>query len=178
MRRSTDTHPRESREMMELRRVLEVEALAVRTENQQSRRTTSSRVAAAIAVAAALVFGTLQLGDSLATASSAPHGAGSTNEGGAGSSRGPATGIEDIVAGACAGAVTEATYERLASRITLTKDSKVVAQWEIYGEQRIAWVEPIGTYSARSNQITLPRSVRLVVSSSRVTEARLMPACK
>ena len=44
----------------------------------------------------------------------------------------------DIVAGACAGAVTEATYERLASRITLTKDSKVVAQWEIYGEQRIA----------------------------------------
>ncbi len=178
MRRSTDTHPRESREMMELRRVLEVEALAVRTENQQSRRTTSSRVAAAIAVAAALVFGTLQLGDSLATASSAPHGAGSTNEGGAGSSRGPATGIEDIVAGACAGAVTEATYERLASRITLTKDSKVVAQWEIYGEQRIAWVEPIGTYSARSNQITLPRSVRLVVSSSRVAEVRLMPACK
>lgn len=164
--------------MMELRRVLEVEALAVRTENQQSRRTTSSRVAAAIAVAAALVFGTLQLGDSLATASSAPHGAGSTNEGGAGSSRGPATGIEDIVAGACAGAVTEATYERLASRITLTKDSKVVAQWEIYGEQRIAWVEPIGTYSARSNQITLPRSVRLVVSSSRVAEVRLMPACK
>lgn len=164
--------------MMESSRVLEVEVLAMRTENQQSRRTTSSRVAAAIAVAAALVFGTLQLGDSLATASSAPHGAGSTNEGGAGSSRGPATGIEDIVAGACAGAVTEATYERLASRITLTKDSKVVAQWEIYGEQRIAWVEPIGTYSARSNQITLPRSVRLVVSSSRVTEARLMPACK
>ena len=178
MRRSTDTHPRESREMMESSRVLEVEVLAMRTENQQSRRTTSSRVAAAIAVAAALVFGTLQLGDSLATASSAPHGAGSTNEGGAGSSRGPATGIEDIVAGACAGAVTEATYERLASRITLTKDSKVVAQWEIYGEQRIAWVEPIGTYSARSNQITLPRSVRLVVSSSRVAEVRLMPACK
>lgn len=178
MRRSTDTHPRESREMMESSRVLEVEVLAMRTENQQSRRTTSSRVAAAIAVAAALVFGTLQLGDSLATASSAPHGAGSTNEGGAGSSRGPATGIVDIVAGACAGAVREATYERLASRITLTKDSKVVAQWEIYGEQRISWVEPIGTYSARSNQITLPRSVRLVVSSSRVAEVRLMPACK
>ena len=181
MRRSTDTHPRESREMMESSRVLEVEVLAMRTENQQSRRTTSSRVAAAIAVAAALVFGTLQLGDSLATASSAPHGIvplGSTNEGGAGSSRGPATGIVDIVAGACAGAVTEATYERLASRITLTKDSKVVAQWEIYGEQRISWVEPIGTYSARSNQITLPRSVRLVVSSSRVAEVRLMPACK
>jgi hypothetical protein len=74
--------------------------------------------------------------------------------------------------------VTEATYKHLASRITLTKDSRVVAQWEIYGEQRIAWVEPVGVYSIHSNQSTMTKNVRVVVSSSRVAEVRLMPGCK
>lgn len=149
------------------------------TENLQRRSTASAVVAIVVAVAA--LVGTLQIGIPLASASGAPHGIvtlGSTNEGGSGSSRGPATGIVDIIAGPCASIVTEATYERLASRITLTKDSKVVAQWEIYGEQRIAWVEPVGVYSIHSNQSTTPKSVRVVVSSSRVALVRLMPACK
>jgi hypothetical protein len=151
------------------------------TENLQSRRATSSKVVAIVVAVAALVVGGLQIGIPLATASGEPHGIvplGSTNEGGSGSSRSSTTGIVDIVAGPCATIATEATYEHLASRITLTKDSKVVAQWEIYGEQRIAWVEPVGVYSIRSNQITMPKSVPVVVSSSRVAEVRLMPACK
>ncbi|MHB2028668.1 MAG: hypothetical protein ACYCPT_07605 [Acidimicrobiales bacterium] len=155
--------------------------MTVLTGNPKSRRVTSSKVVAIALVLAALVVGVLPIGISLATASGVPHGIvllGSTNEGGSGSSRGPATGIVDIVAGPCAGAVAEATYEHLASRITLRKDSKVVAQWEIYGEQRIAWVEPVGVYSIHSNQNTTPKSRRVVVSSSRVAEVRLMPACK
>ena len=155
--------------------------LTMLKENLQSRRATSSKVLTIAVAVAALVIGCLQIGIPLAAASGDPHGVVplvSTNEGGSGSSRGPATGIVDIVAGPCATIVTESTYEHLASRITLTKDSKVVAQWEIYGEQRIAWVVPVGAYSIRSNQIRMPKSVPIVVSSSRVAEVRLMPACK
>lgn len=148
-------------------------------ENLKRRSITVTVVAILVAVAA--LIGLLQNGGPRATAPSASRGVvplGLTNEGGSGSSRGPATGIVDILAGPCATAVTEATYEHLASRITLSKDSKVVAQWEIYGQQRIAWVEPVGVYSIYSNQSTMTKSVRLVVSSSRVAEVRLMPACK
>ena len=123
-------------------------------------------------------------GVTLATASAAPvvrHGIvpiGSTNEGGSGGHPGPATGLLDITAGPCAGLVTEATYVHLPSRITLLQNFKVVAQWEIYGEQRIAWVEPVGVYSIRSNQPTAKKDMRVVVSSSHVATVRLMPACK
>jgi len=153
--------------------------VTVPTENLKKRSTTITFVAILVVVAASV--GVLQIGSPLATASNAPQGVvplGSTNEGGSGSSRGPATGIVDIIAGPCAGMVKEATYEGLTSRIKLTKDSKVVAQWEIHGRQRIAWVEPVGVYSIHSNQSTTLKRVRVVVSPSRVAEVRLMPACK
>jgi hypothetical protein len=53
-----------------------------------------------------------------------------------------------------------------------------VARWERFGKQRIAWVEPVGVYSIRSNQPTMTKSVRVVVTSSHVAEVQLMPACK
>ena len=148
-------------------------------ENPKRRSTTVTVVA--ILVVVAVLIGFLQNGGPRVTAPSASRGVvplGLTNEGGSGSSRGPATGIVDILAGPCATAVTEATYEHLASRITLSKDSKVVAQWEIYGQQRIAWVEPVGVYSVHSNQSATPRRVRVVVTSSQVAEVRLIPGCK
>ena len=145
------------------------------------RRTPTVRTVFAIVVATTALLAAVFAGISEASASGSPHGIvtlGDTNEGGSGSSNGPATGILDILAGPCAIAVTEATYEHLTARITLTKDAKVVARWKTFGEQRIAWVEPVGVYSIRSNQPTMTRSVRVVVTSSHVTEVRLMPACK
>ncbi len=140
-----------------------------------------TRIGLAIAVATAAIVATLFTGIREVAASGSPHGIvtlGKTNEGGSGSSNGPATGILNILAGPCASAVREATYEEMTSLITLTKDAKVVARWEIYGKQRIAWVEPVGVYSIRSNQPTMTKGIRIVVSSSNVAEVRLMPACK
>jgi len=103
---------------------------------------------------------------------------GQTNEGGSGSSSGAASGILDIFAGPCAVGVSENTYKRLTARITLSEDAAVVAQWKIFGEQRIAWVEPVGVYSIRSNQPTMTKSQRVDVTQSHVAKVFLMPACK
>ena len=83
----------------------------------------------------------------------APHGIvpiGATNEGTNGAPHGPATGILDISAAPCVGVATVKVYEALPSRITVLHGTKVVARWEIYGMQRIAWVEPVGTYLVHS----------------------------
>jgi hypothetical protein len=145
------------------------------------RRNSTARTTVAIVVVVAALIGALQIGISTASASGASHGIvtlGKTNEGGSGSSRGAATGIVDILAGPCAVAVSEAAYERLSARITLSKGAKVVAQWKIFGEQRIAWVEPVGVYSIRSNQPTMTKSVRVAITPSQVATVRLIPACK
>jgi hypothetical protein len=149
--------------------------------NKKVRRTTTVRTFFAIVVAATALGAAVLTGISETSASASPHGIvtlGATNEGGSGSSNGEATGILDILAAPCAVAVTQTTYEHLMARITLTRDAKVVARWEIFGKQRIAWVEPVGIYSIRSNQPTMTKSVRVVVTSSHVAEVRLIPACK
>jgi hypothetical protein len=103
---------------------------------------------------------------------------GSTNEGGSGGKPTTATGLLDITAAPCVGIVqTAKEYESIPSRITLLHGSKVVARWEIYGEQRIAWVEPVGTYLIHSNQPAVTKDVRVVVSSSHVAVVRLIPGC-
>jgi hypothetical protein len=137
--------------------------------------------AVAVALMSMLVMSS---GVTLATASAATavhHGIvpiRSTNEGGSGGP-GPATGILDITAGPCVGIVQSTReYESIPSRITLRHGSKVVARWDIYGQQRIAWVEPVGTYLIHSNQPpTVNKEVRVVVSSSHVATVRLMPDC-
>jgi hypothetical protein len=110
---------------------------------------------------------------------------GSTNEGGTGSPSGPRTGILDITAGPCSVLTTLETYEHMPSLITLLHGSAVVAKWRIFGEQRIAWVEPVGNYLIRSNQFptssrqsdkTRDRSIR--VSTAKPAVVNLMPACK
>jgi hypothetical protein len=115
-------------------------------------------------------------------AGEAPHGIvpiGSTNEGGSGWPKGPATGILDITAGPCVGIIPSIKeYESIPSRITVRHGSKVVAKWEIYGQQRIVWVEPVGTYLIHSNQpLTVNKVVRVVVTSSHVANVRLLSGC-
>jgi Protein of unknown function (DUF4232) len=103
---------------------------------------------------------------------------GTTNEGGSGLPNGPATGILDITAGPCVGMALPKVYESLRSLITLRHGSRVVASWNIYGEQRIAWVEPAGIYTVSSNQPTANRPVTIIVSRVRMVKVDLMPACK
>ena len=113
---------------------------------------------------------------------------GSTNEGGSGSPSGPRTGILDITAGPCVGMTSLETYEHIPSLITLRHGSAVVAKWRIFGEQQIAWVEPVGNYLIRSDQFptsssqsdkTWDRSIRVRVSShAKPAVVNLMPACK
>ncbi len=116
-----------------------------------------------------------------AASSTAPHGIvpiGQTNEGGSGLGTGPATGLLDITAAPCVGLALKKTYKSLPTRITLLHGSKVIARWEIYGEQRIAWIEPIGTYRVHSNQYSAHRYVAVVVSRARPAKADLVPHCK
>ena len=103
---------------------------------------------------------------------------GTTNEGGTGAYDQPATGgILDILAGPCNGSVSNKQYESLPSLVTLSQGSRSVAQWEIYGEQRIAWVEPVGKYSIRTDQTPFTKNQSLTVSASHVTRVDLLPAC-
>lgn len=103
---------------------------------------------------------------------------GSTNEGGSGIPNGPKTGILDITAGPCVGMVSVTDYQRLSTLITLRRGTKLVAEWRIFGEQRIAWVEPVGKYEVHSNQSTVTRALTIRVTASRPTVVKLMPACK
>ena len=149
--------------------------------NKTLRKLLTRRSVFTIVVAAMALIAIVQVGTSATYASEPLHGIvmiGNTNEGGSGSSNGPATGLLDILAGPCAVAQSEASYEHRKARITLSRDGKVVARWETFGEQRIAWVEPVGVYSIRSNQPTMTKSVRVVITPSHVAEIRLLPACK
>lgn len=116
-----------------------------------------------------------------ASATKAPYGIvplGSTNEGFPGGANGATTGILDISGGPCIGPViTHQKEERLATRITLYRGAKVVAQWEIYGEQRIAWVEPVGTYSVSASDFQNGSKVPIVVSTSKNAAVNLNPGC-
>jgi hypothetical protein len=136
---------------------------------------------AVVLVLAAVVLGPLQFGGQRAMASGTGHGIvpiGLTNEGGSGGGK-QITGILDIVAAPCVGVATsEKAYEAIPSRITLLRGSKVIARWEIYGQQRIAWVEPVGTYFMHSNQSTVTTNVRVIVSSSRVATVNLIARCQ
>jgi hypothetical protein len=127
-----------------------------------------------------LIVGALQIGGQRAMASGVAHGIvplGSTNEGGSGGSR-KLTGILDITGAPCVGiALSEREYESIPSRITLLRGAKVVARWEIYGQQRIAWVEPVGSYFIHSNQSTVTKNVRVMVSSTHVATVNLIARC-
>jgi hypothetical protein len=135
-------------------------------------------VTALILLASGAVFADLRPSGASSTV---PHGVvpiGQTNEGGSGTGTGSATGVLDITAAPCVGIALKKTYESLPTRITLLRGSKAVASWEIYGEQRIAWVEPVGTYRIHSNQYPAKRDVSVVVSTVRPAKADLIPHCK
>jgi hypothetical protein len=101
---------------------------------------------------------------------------GTTNEGSSGAYIQPG-GILDILAGPCNGSVSNKEYESLPSIVTLSKGSKVVAQWEIFGEKRIAWVEPVGKYSIRTDQTPFTTNESIAVSASHEAMVDLLPAC-
>lgn len=110
----------------------------------------------------------------------APHGVvpvGATNEGRSGSPYGPATGIIDITASPCVPVIRSVKkYESYRSRITLLQGSRIIARWDVYGMQRIAWVEPVGSYEVRSSAPFTPKKpVR--VSSSRVARVDMTSQC-
>lgn len=143
---------------------------------------TANRIAVISFVIAAVLIGALLLDSGRSGAGSlAPHGVvpiGSTNEGGAGAFSQPSPGgIIDITAGPCTADTSSKTYETISSRVTLLRRSKVVAKWEIYGEQRIAWVVPVGEYFVRSSQPPFTKPQMVIVSRSRVATVNLLPAC-
>ncbi len=145
-------------------------------------RSIAKLVALAFASTAVLGATTLLMDTSVSVASSSvPHGIipiGSTNEGGSGAPSGPVTGILDISVAPCVGVATSvAEYETLRSVITLKSGSEKVAEWDAYGSQRIAWVEPVGTYRIRSNQPTVNHYVTIHVSSTRTTKVSLAAVC-
>jgi hypothetical protein len=138
-------------------------------------------VATAFAAIVALSGVFLAVQQSAASQSGAHHGIvllGTTNEGGSCAyAQPPIGGILDILAGPCNGSVSSKQYESLPSIVTLSKGSRVVAQCEIYGEQRIAWVEPVGKYLIRTDQTPFTKNESIAVSSSRDTKVDLLPAC-
>jgi hypothetical protein len=102
----------------------------------------------------------------------------STNEGLPVGANSATTGIIDISGGPCIGpAITVQKEERLATRITLYRSTKVVAQWEIYGQQRIAWVEPVGNYRVSASDFQNGSKVLIVVSTSKNAAVNLNPGC-
>jgi hypothetical protein len=138
-------------------------------------------------VASSVVAGLALLGSSVLTmgesanAAKAPYGIvplGSTNEGFPEGTNGATTGIVVISGGPCIGPViTRQKEERLATRITLYRGTKAIAQWEIYGEQRIAWVEPLGRYSVSASDFQNGGKVHFVVSASSNATINLNPGC-
>lgn len=141
-----------------------------------------NKIVAAVAALVCLTGGALLFDAHRSAASSiAPHGIvpiGTTNEGGSGAYSQPATGgILDITAGPCTGIASSKIYESLPLRVTLLRGSTIMAQWEIYGEQRIAWVELVGKYSIRTNQTPFTKDQTVVVSTSHNASVDLLPAC-
>jgi hypothetical protein len=116
-----------------------------------------------------------------ASAAKAPFGIvplGSTNEGFPEGANSGTTGILVVSGGPCIGPViTRQKAERLATRITLYHGAKEIAQWEIYGEQRIAWVEPVGNYSVSASDFRNGGKVHFVVNASTNASINLNPGC-
>jgi hypothetical protein len=103
---------------------------------------------------------------------------GSTNEGFPEGSNSATTGILDISGGPCVGvAINQQKLERLATLITLFHGSKEIARWEIYGEQRIAWVEAVGNYSVSASDYRNGAKVHFVVNASKNAAINLNPGC-
>jgi hypothetical protein len=135
----------------------------------------------------AALTGLVLLGTSLlwlgepAGAVKAPYGIvplGSTNEGFPEGSNGATTGILVISGGPCIGPVIKnQKANRLATRITLFHGAKIVAQWEIYGEQKIAWVEPVGNYTVSASDYRNGARLHIVVTTSATATANLNPGC-
>lgn len=143
---------------------------------------TSLRVVWATALATLMVLGSSILGTGLlASAANSPYGIvplGSTNEGLPGGATTATTGILDISGGPCVGPVIKnQKADRLATRITLYHGAAVVARWEIYGAQRIAWVEPAGHYSVTASDFRNGERVPLVVTTTTNATANLNPGC-
>jgi hypothetical protein len=143
---------------------------------------TMNKVVATVAALVLLLGGALLFNVHRSAAGSiAPHGIvpiGTTNEGGSGAFNHPATGgILDITAGPCSPLTSSKIYESLPSRVTLLRGSTIVAQWEIYGEQRIAWIEPVGRYFIRTNQTPFKKNTSVVITASHNASVDLLPAC-
>jgi hypothetical protein len=143
---------------------------------------TRVKVVGTSALASLLLLGSsvLWLGGS-ASAAKVPYGIvplGSTNEGFPEGSNSATTGILIITGGPCIGPVIKnQKADRLATRITLYHGASVVARWEIYGEQKIAWVEPVGNYTVSASDFQNGARLHLVVSASTSATANLNPGC-
>jgi hypothetical protein len=137
-------------------------------------------------IGTSLVAGLMLLGSSVlsmggsASAAKSPFGIvplGATNEGFPNGTN-SATGILVLSGGPCIGPViTHQKEERLATRITLYRGAKEIAQWEIYGEQKIAWVEPVGAYSVSASDYMNDGKVHFMVDTSRNAVINLNPGC-
>ncbi len=140
------------------------------------------RVLGTSVLAGSLLLGAslLSLGN-IASAARAPYGIvplGSTNEGLANGANGASTGILVISGGPCIGPVIKnQKADRLATRITLYRNTTVVARWEIYGEQKIAWVEPVGHYSVSASDFQNGAKVHIDVTTSSNATVNLNPGC-
>lgn len=134
------------------------------------------------ALASLLLLGSsvLWLGEP-ASAAKAPYGIvplGSTNEGFHEGANSANSGVLVVSGGPCVGVATsQQEFERLATRITLYHDAKEIAQWEIYGDQRIAWVEPVGNYSVSASDYRNGGKVHFVVETSKNAVINLNPGC-
>jgi hypothetical protein len=149
----------------------------IRKENR-----TGLRVLGTSILAGSLLLGAsiLSLGEP-ASAAKAPYGIvplGSTNEGLPEGSNGATTGILIITGGPCIGPVIKnQKADRLATRITLYHGATVIARWEIYGEQKIAWVEPVGNYSVSASDYQNGVHQHVVVSTATTAAVNLNPGC-
>jgi hypothetical protein len=116
-----------------------------------------------------------------ASAAKAPFGIvplGATNEGFPEGSNSAATGILVVSGGPCIGPVIKnQKADRLATRITLYHGAMVIARWEIYGEQKIAWVEPIGKYAVSASDYRNSGEVHFTVNNSTTAAIDLNPGC-
>jgi len=148
-----------------------------RQENRAQLRVLGTSVLAGLLL---LGVSVLSLGEP-ASAAKEPYGIvplGSTNEGLSNGANGANTGILVISGGPCIGPVIKnQKADRLATRITLYRHATVVARWEIYGEQKIAWVEPVGNYSVSASDFRNGAKVHIGVTTTTNATVNLNPGC-
>ena len=151
------------------------------TEARKNQRRTRHVSTNSVLAALALLASSLLWLAPPASAAKEPYGIvplGNTNEGFRGGSNSSTTGILVISGGPCIGPViTHQKEERLATRITLYHGATVIARWEIYGEQQIAWVEPIGHYSVSASDFQNGAKVSLNVTSAKNALVNMNPGC-